>query len=147
LPQQPAESLLTESWNRTLNGIPTVFGRLAWLASLRNQNTGAYEHFGMAQRSTPAEVDRIVRNSHLQIFQQWLRSPLNRQKQDLTDYFDDLGLERGEVLANWLSLSPYSGWVPAESRDVERKLFLTDLEFVLESFRTDYGVVVRDPDL
>jgi len=142
-----SERLLLESWNRTLHGIPTVFGRLAWLASLRNQNSGAYEHFGMAQRSSAAEVDRIVRDSHLQTFQQWLGFTLEEQKQELSGYFDDLGLDRREVLSNWLSLNPYLGWVPPESRDVERTLFLTDLGFVLESFRSDYGVAARDPDL
>lgn len=141
------EALLTESWNRTLNGIPTVFGRLAWLASLRNQNTGAYEHFGMAQRSTPDDVDRIVRNSHMESFQEWLCFSLARQKEDIAGYFDSLGEDHRAVLANWLSLRPYLGWVPPESRDVERSLFLTDLEIVLEAFRAGYGVAARDPDL
>jgi hypothetical protein len=146
-PMPTSERLLLESWNRTLHSIPTVFGRLAWLASLRNQNSGAYEHFGMAQRSSAADVDRIVRDSHLQTFQQWLGFTLEEQKQELSGYFDDLGMDRREVLSNWLSLNPYLGWVPPGSRDVERTLFLSDLGLVLESFRSDYGVAARDPDL
>jgi hypothetical protein len=31
-------------WRRTLSQIPSQFGRIAWLASLRNPNTGVYEH-------------------------------------------------------------------------------------------------------
>ena len=141
------EKSLLESWNRTLSGIPTVFGRLAWLASLRNHNTGTYEHFGMAQRSGPAEVDGIVRNSHVSVFHQWLGFRLDEQKPEVERYFDGLGEDRRAVVSTWLSLNPYVSWVPAESRDVERRLFLTDMELVLESFRIEFGVAVRDPDL
>lgn len=41
---RPAEDL----WRRTLSGIPSIYGRLAFLASLRDVNTGRYEHHGLA---------------------------------------------------------------------------------------------------
>ena len=44
------ESILSDSWQRTLTGIPTFPGRLAYLASLRNVHSGVYEHFGLSQR-------------------------------------------------------------------------------------------------
>jgi hypothetical protein len=135
-----------ESWARTLAAIPTVLGRLAYLASLRNTNSGIYEHFGLAQRVGEAEADRLLRHSHLEVFQEWLCFGLERQKQELEEYFSEQGGDRREILANWLSLEPYGNWVPAESRDVERKLFYADLEMVLELIRTDYGVASRDPD-
>ena len=143
----PLEPRLAESWDRTLHGIPTVLGRLQWLASLRNANTGAYEHFGLAQRTSSAEVNRLVRTSHLGTFQEWLSFPLQRQKEEVEEYFDGLDDDRRETLASWLSLLPCGTWIPAESRDVERSLFLSDLELVLELVRAEYGVAVRDPDL
>jgi hypothetical protein len=140
------EAALAESWQRTLAGIATVLGRLAYLASLRNANTGTYEHFGLSQRIGAAEVDRLVRRSHLDVFQQWLCFGLERQKRELEDYFLELEGDKREIIASWLSLEPYGAWVPAESRDVERKLFYTDLEMVLELIRTEHGVASRDPD-
>lgn len=138
---------LAESWNRTLSGIPTMLGRLAWLASLRNTSTGSYEHFGMAQRSSSSDVDRLVRASHMEAFQAWLCFSLRQQKEEVELYFEGLGEDRRETLANWLRVTPCGSWIPAESRDVERTLFLSDLEIILESFRTDFGVAARNPDL
>jgi hypothetical protein len=138
--------MLAESWRRTLEGIPTFLGRLAYLASLRNSNKGTYEHFGLAQRVGEAAVDRLLRTSHLEIFQEWLCFGLERQRQEIEEYFSELDGDRREILANWLSLEPYGPWVPAESRDVERKLFYTDLEVVLDLIRSEYGVASRDPD-
>jgi len=140
------DAVVAESWHRTLTGIPTVLGRLAYLASLRNTNTGTYEHFGLAQKVGAGDVDRLLRRSHLEVFQEWLCFGLERQKQELEQYFSELEGDKREILANWLSLEPYGIWVPAESRDVERKLFYTDLEVVLELIRTEYGVASRDPD-
>jgi hypothetical protein len=140
------EAAIAESWQRTLGAIPTFIGRLAYLASLRNLNTGSYEHFGLAQKIGEGEVDRTLRRSHINIFQEWLCFGLQRQKEELEEYFSGLEGDRREIVANWLTLEPYNNWVPGESRDVERKLFYADLAVVLELVRTEYGVASRDPD-
>jgi hypothetical protein len=141
------EAILTESWQRTLAGIPTFPGRMAYLASLRNANTGTYEHFGLSQRIGGPEVDRLLRRSHVDLFQQWLCFGLERQRRELDDYLADLEGDKREIVSTWLSLGPYAAWIPAESRDVERKLYYADLGAVLELIRRDYGVASRDPDL
>ena len=138
---------MTESWQRTLAGIPTFPGRMAYLASLRNANTGTYEHFGLSQRIGAHEVDRLLRRSHVDLFQEWLCFSLDRQRRELDDYLADLEGDKREIVSTWLSLGPYAAWIPAESRDVERKLYYADLGAVLELIRRDYGVASRDPDL
>lgn len=140
------QAILTESWRRTLAGINTSLGRLAYLASLRNVDLGVYEHFGLAQKVGAAEVDSLIRRSHLEAFQQWLCFSLEQQKEELETYFAGLDGDRREILSNWLVLGPFAAWVPAESRDVERKLFYSDLEIVLELIRNESGVASRDPD-
>ena len=139
--------IIEESWRRTLAKIDTLLGRLAYLASLRNANTGTYEHFGLAERVGASEVDRLIRRSHLEVFQQWLCFNLEHQKEQLEAYFSGLEGDSREILSNWLVLGPYAAWVPAESRDVERKLFYSDLEMVLELIRNESGVASPDPDL
>ena len=140
------EAATAETWRRTLSAIPTVLGRLAYLASLRDANAGTYQHFGLSQRIGEGEVDRMLRRSHLSVFQEWLCFGLEQQKSELEEYFSGLEGDRREIVANWLTLEPYSYWVPAESRDVERKLFHADLSVILEMIRTEYGVASRDPD-
>jgi hypothetical protein len=120
---------------------------LAYVASLRNPNTGVYEHFGLAERMGAAEVDRLIRGNHQEIFQQWLCFNLEQQKEEIQAYFAGLEGDRREILSNWIVLGPYVAWVPADTRDVERKLFCSDLEIVLEVIRSDSGVASRDPEL
>ncbi|MDP9054276.1 MAG: hypothetical protein M3N93_08240 [Acidobacteriota bacterium] len=140
------ETAAAESWQRTLSGIPTVIGRVAYLSSLRNPNTAIYEHFGLSQRIGSDEVDRILRRSHIGVFQDWLCFGLERQKQELEEYFSELEGDRREIIASWSTLEPWNTWVPGESRDVERKLFNADLSVVLELLRAEYGVSSRDPE-
>lgn len=140
------EAVITESWKRTLSAIPTLIGRIAYLSSLRNVNSGSYEHFGLAQRIGADEVDRILRRSHMNVFQEWLCFGLERQKEELEEYFSGVEGDKREVISSWSTLEPWNNWVPGESRDVERKLFNADLAVVLELVRVEYGVSSRDPD-
>jgi len=140
------EAAIAESWQRTLAAIPTRIGRIVYLSSLRNVNTGIYEHFGLAQRVGSDEVDRILRRSHMSAFQDWLCCGLETQKEQLEEYFSGLDGDRREIISSWLTLQPWNAWPPAESRDVERKLFNTDLTTVMELLRTEYDVAARDPD-
>src|SRR2546425_688429 len=121
------EAALSESWKRTLQGIPSLIGRLAYLASLRNANTGIYEHAGLSQKIGDVETDRLLRRSHLAVFADWLGYGLERQKQELEDYLAALGGNSRGIIHNWMSVEPYAVWVPSDSIAVERKLFNTDL--------------------
>jgi hypothetical protein len=140
------ETVIAESWQRTLSAIPTLIGRVAYLSSLRNVNTGSYEHFGLAQKVGEDEVDRVLRRSHVTVFQDWLCYGLERQKEELEEYFSGLEGDRREIVSSWSTLEPWNNWVPGESRDVERKLFNADLAVILELLRVEYGVSSRDPD-
>ena len=140
------ETAAAESWQRTLSAIPTLIGRVAYLSSLRNVHTGSYEHVGLAQRIGEDGVDRLLRRSHIGVFQEWLCFGLEKQKEEVEEYFSGLEGEKREIISNWLSLEPWNNWVPGESRDVERKLFDADLAVVLELIRVEYGVSSRDPD-
>ena len=135
------EAILAESWKRTLQGIPSMIGRLAYVASLRNLNTGAYEHAGLSQRIGDTETDRLLRRSHHAIFGEWLCYGLQRQKQELEEYLSSLQGDRQGIIAHWLSIEPYAIWLPSEALAVERRLFNSDLSIVLELVRLE---MVRD---
>ncbi len=121
-----------ELWRRTLSRIPTLFGRLVYLSSLRNGNTGTYEHFGFAQRFSSREADRTLRTSHLDSFADWLSFSIEEQKADLESYLAELPEDSRAVLANWRLLPPFANLIPAPARQPERDLFLSDMLLVLE---------------
>lgn len=133
-------------WRHTLEQIPSLFGRLSYLASLRNLNSGRYEHFGLAQRFDAEEADRVLRASHIQVFSQWLSYGLQDQKLDLEEYLSSVDTELAAVLANWIRLAPYQACVPADTRPVERELFLADLGRILEMLKYEHAVSSPDPD-
>lgn len=142
LPRGPAPDL----WRHTLSQIPSVFGRLVYLSSLRDPNTGLYQHYGLAQAFSDQEADHALRESHEQAFGQWLCFPLEQQRADLGLYLDGLGGNPRTLLDTWIRLAPYRNLVPAGAREVERRLYLADLETILELLRNEYGVVSPDPD-
>jgi hypothetical protein len=139
-------SAAADLWRNTLSQIPTTFGRLIYLASLRDQNTGTYQHHGLAQLFGPGETDETLRQSHTQTFSEWLCFNLEQQKDDLEGYLDELHEDKKTILTTWIRLSPYRNFVPVTAREVERNLFNTDLKTVLELLRLDYAVASPDPN-
>jgi hypothetical protein len=133
-------------WRNTLSQIPSVFGRLVYLSALRDPNSGLYQHYGLAQVSSDEEADRVLRQSHEQAFAEWLCFTLEQQKADLDLYLSGLDGNRRTILDTWIRLTPYRALVPSLARDVERRLYLTDLETILELLRNEYGVACPDPD-
>jgi hypothetical protein len=117
-------------WRRTLSQIPTVFGRLVYLASLRDADANRYAHPSLTFLLSPEDADRTLCHSHHQVFSQWIGSSLAEQKADLDAYVKDTG-GRKHLLQQFRDL------VPPTARDVERELYLTDLETLVELLR--YG--------
>jgi hypothetical protein len=132
-------------WRNTLSQIPTLFGRLVYLSSLRDTNSGTYEHYGLAQVFGAKDADRTLRQSHTQAFAAWLNLNLEQQKADLEDYLAGLEEDIDSILANWIRLAPYRNLIPARAREVERQLYLTDFEVVLELLKFDHDVASPDP--
>ena len=128
---------IQDLWARTLSQVPTTFGRIAYLSSVRNPNTGRYEHFGLAQIYSGEEADRALRLSHAQVFNEWLNYPLAQQKDDLEQYLLSLEGDRETVLRTWATLRPYSNILPAEATEAQKHLFLTDLELILDLLRNE----------
>jgi len=133
-------------WQHTLSQIETVFGRLEYLASLRNPRSGKYEHYGLEQRFGVQASDATLRRSHESIFTGWIGSPLDEQKADLDRYLAEREEPPEQILTTWLRIKPFAIWVPANTRTVERDLFLADLDALLEITCRELGVALPDPD-
>jgi hypothetical protein len=133
-------------WRNTLNQIPSTFGRLVYLASLREQNTGRYQHHGLAQAFGDGEVDAALRDSHEQTFSEWLCYNMEQQKSDLDLYLSSFQADRRTILGTWIRLSPYRSLIPASAGDPERRLYLADLEALLEILKVEHDVSGQNPD-
>jgi len=141
-----SEGPANDVWRHTLERISTLFGRLVYLSSLRNQDTGLYEHHGLAQMFGEEQTAETLRRSHAKVFQEWLCLNLEQQKADLQEYLSELPGNPAGVLGTWLREAPYRNLVPAAAQNVERELYLTDLETLLTLLKHEYGGASPDPE-
>jgi hypothetical protein len=135
-----------ELWRHTLSQIPSSFGRLVYLASLRDQNTGRYEHHGLSQMFGDEEADQTLRQSHEQTFADWLRFSLKQQKEDLDLYLSAFQVEKRTILATWIRLAPYRNLTPTTVQGPDRRLYLSDIEAILELLNSENDVEPLDQD-
>jgi len=120
--------------------IPTRFGRLAYLSSLRDGRSGRYTHPAMADRFGHDAADRALCHSHHQVFMEWLRLNLSDQKADLEEY-----LRGAAIPAESL---PYRELAPGSAHEVERLLYLADFEVILQLVSFEAGAAFgRDASL
>lgn len=133
-------------WRNTLSQIPSIFGRLIYLASLRSSITGRYEHHGLALVFGEIEADKALRRSHAEAFSEWLSYNIEQQKADLDLYVSGLAADRRTVVETWTRLAPYRGFVPASALEMEKQLYMADFEALLALLKNEYGVSSLDRD-
>jgi hypothetical protein len=107
-----------------------MFGRLVYLSGLRG-GAGLYSQPALDELVGEGEADRTLCHCHHQVFRQWIGCTLAEQKADLDEY---LGSSRHE-----LDLAFCRGLIPQTAHEVERLLYVTDLETLLELLRLERG--------
>lgn len=138
------QSAAGDLWKHTLSQIPTVYGRLAYLASLRDHNSGIYRHHGLAALFGREESNKALRESHEQIFLEWIGLSMREKRLDLGRHFATLE-EPAKVVVNYLLDSrAYTSQAPASALEMEQELFCTDLEALLETLRNAMGETESD---
>ncbi len=139
-------SAAADLWRHTLSQIPSVFGRLVYLSSLRNSDSNCYEHHGFAQMFGEDVSNETLGQSHTTAFADWLSFNLEQQKADLDLYLSALGIDRQTVVEAWLRLAPYRHLVPGAARSSERELYLSDFNILLTLLKNEHDAAPPDPD-
>src|SRR4051794_25976117 len=134
-----------ELWRRTLDQIPSVFGRLVYLSSLRTPS-GTYEHYGFAERFGAEAAQTALLNSHERSFQEWLSFTLEPQKAGVDLYLSHIIADRRNLTEAWIRWAHYKTVAPATARESERQLFQSDFEILLELLRKEFALERPDPE-
>ena len=130
-------------WRNGLLQIPTLFGRLVYLVSLRDAQSGLYREASLIALLGGEGADRAIRHTHYQVFSEWLNLSLPEQKGDIDEYLRDQGYVTGHPIA-WAAVLPYRSLMPPSARDVERQLYLADLETLLELLKAEHAGASSD---
>lgn len=117
--------------NRTLASLPGAFGRLIYLASMRDYNTGQYYHEGLANRYSEEVAAKALTKSHQETFQHLVRSPLAQLVDELERYIISTSAEADQLLGTWERLQPYRVAVPAQSNLALAEFFTSNVKIAL----------------
>jgi hypothetical protein len=132
-------SALADLFKNTLTKIPTVFGQLGYLSSLRDPDSGIYRHHGLTAIFGREESRKALATSHQQVFQQWLNLSLAEKRADLMEYLDSRTDPRDTVLKHWAHNQNYRGYIPSSTRESEEELFFEEFAVLLETLTCDRG--------
>ena len=139
-------SALDDLWKHTLSRISTVYGRLAYLASLRDANSGIYRHHGLSTMFGREESNHALRESHRRVFQEWLKLTLAAKNDDLRFYLAELEDPLSVVLDHWTKSGVYRSLAPPSARKMQIELFSRDLEALVETIRNGIRAAASIPD-
>ena len=126
-------------WRNTLLQIPSVFGRLVYLSSLRND-----EHEGPAPMAGEDDSRRALRKSHASAFAEWLSFNLEEQKDDLDLYLSTVAADKPSIPTNWLSGAAYKTFIPDSATTVERRLYTADIEALIALLKNKHSAAGTD---
>jgi hypothetical protein len=116
----------------TLAGIPGLFARLAYIASLRDLSSGRYDHAGLAALYPDAAIQQALQLCHEQIFERILETPLSSQEGDLRACLARMEGGFSVAVSHWRRMEAYRVLVPEAAPKYLKELFCSNLRALLE---------------
>ena len=131
----PLQEAYDDLVNRSLVRILCELGRLIYLASTREYNTGNYYHEGLASRFGPEAAQEALEIAHRQAFYKVSGFSLEELVQELERYLESTKENPQECLRAWQKLEPYRIAVPTDVNVTVARLFTSNLRLALAILR------------
>jgi len=129
---QQTRRIVEDVTARTLASIPTEFGKLLYLSSLRDFSSGDYVHAGLVARYSAGAVQQALFYCHEELFLRILEMPLEQQEWDLRACIASLEGEFWGKMRRWRETEFYRLLIPADSPAYLREIFLANVGALLD---------------
>ncbi len=140
---QQSRCVIEDFTSRTLAVIPSDFGRLYYVSSLKNAATGRYRHDGLEEVYSENSVQEALEQCHEELFSRILETPLLEQERDLRKCLDRAGDAFWTVVDTWRKDKSFQIMCPEALPSYLRDLFCSNLGALLAIFSSQR--VTLDP--
>ncbi|HXM93465.1 MAG TPA: hypothetical protein VOA64_04300 [Candidatus Dormibacteraeota bacterium] len=135
LQRVPVQEAYDDLLHRTLSRISSDLGRLIYLASTRDYNSGNYHHEGLADRFSEEVARKALEDAHRGFFYRVSGQSLEDLAEELEIYLRSSREDAGTFLRTWHKLEPYRIAIPTDVDPTVERLFLCNVRLALAILR------------
>jgi hypothetical protein len=141
---QQSRRVIEDFSSRTLASISTEFGKLLYLASLRDLASGRYLHEGLSATYPEAAVQQGLHLCHEEMFLRVLELPLEQQEGDLRLCISGLEGEFWGKVSRWRQTEFHRLLVPTDMPSYLRELFHANVGTLLQVLLEERATIHPD---
>ena len=131
---QQSRAVIEDFSSQTLAAISSDFGRLYYVSSLKDSDSGRYEHDGLMSLYSENAVQAGLSHCHEELFSRILETPLRDQERDLRACLDSAGDKYWDVVENWRESRYFKEMCPEGLPDYLHDLFCSNMGALLAIF-------------
>ena len=131
---QQSRAVIEDFSSHTLAAISTVFGRLYYVSSLKDSDSGRYQHDGLTSLYPANAVQAALSHCHEELFSRNLETPLREQESDLRACLGSAGDKYWDVVESWRENRYFQNMCPEGLPDYLNDLFCSNMGALLAIF-------------
>jgi hypothetical protein len=131
---QQSRTVVEDFSSRTLAAISSVFGRLYYVSSLKDSDSGRYEHEGLTSLYPENAVQAALSHCHEELFSRILETSLREQERDLRACLGSAGDKFWDVVESWSQNRSFRSMCPEGLPDYLNDLFYSNMGALLAIF-------------
>jgi len=123
--------IVEEYVTQWLAAIPSDFGRLVDVATLRDVTGGHYHHPALEEVYSESAVHQALLYCHEELFEKVMVTPPDLQEWDLRTHFARTEVPVADIASRWLEVEHFRCLVPMGVAAPVRDLFLSNTRAIL----------------